>query len=72
VTDLQFKNELNIRCFIDQIAAFPVGDLSRVGFKPVVPINFRADGSIDREQTLALPAFRLFSIRERATLLAVD
>lgn len=65
MTEPQFKNELWIRCYMDQIDGYPLGHTKRTGFKPIVPFIPN-----DREKTLAMSVYAgKFTPEQRVLLL---
>lgn len=69
MTDKEFKNELWIRAFIDQIGGYYPGHPGRTGFEPMVPQNLDENGKLDRETTLESPCYHKFTQFERVLLL---
>lgn len=59
MTDVQFKTKLR-----EHLTSKPHGQ------DPVVPISFKADGSVDRSRTLAMPAYWRLTEQEKAELCA--
>lgn len=58
MTDEQFKNELEINAFENQIDGYVFGDASRsLRFKPIVLFVKNGDGTLNRERTLDGPAY---------------
>ncbi len=55
MTDAQFRNELWILCYIDQIDGYPIGDPGRTDFRPIVPLVER--DFLNREKTLKLSSY---------------
>lgn len=73
MTDDQFLNETWIRAFKDQIDGYPLGHPGRnPNFKPIVPRIMDKDGKVDRQNTLALPCFHLFTDEDRKILTNTD
>jgi hypothetical protein len=67
MSDEQFKKELELRAFMDQISGYPIGHPQRnLGFRPIVTT---IGSPVDREKTLALACYNAFSGEERKALL---
>lgn len=66
--EMQFRAELHIRAFIDQIDGYPFGNPGRENFKPIVSV-IGGEGKLDRAKTLALPCWSTFTDEQRALLL---
>ena len=66
MTDEQFKAELRIRSYIDQIDGYPLGHPARANFRPIIAVL----GT--REATLDLPQYSTFTPEQRILLLKRD
>jgi hypothetical protein len=69
MTDEQFRTELRIRAYVDQISGYPFGHPKREHFTPIVPVVNYGSGKIDREATLRLVSYHKFTDEDRVQLL---
>lgn len=72
MTDAQFRTELRIRAYIDQIDGYPLGHPKRATFNPLFPVCEGVHGKIERQKTLNMPVFAGFTADQRELLLAED
>jgi hypothetical protein len=68
--DTQFRTELWIRGYIDQIDGYPFGHPARKDFKPVIIVMGAPGGKIDRVKTLELPGWGSFTVEQKELLLS--
>lgn len=69
MTDEQFRNEIQINAFDNQIDGYPFGHPRRsLNFKPILVTFNNSDGSIDREKTLGSTAYT-FTDEQKVVLL---
>jgi hypothetical protein len=69
MTDQQFKTELHIRAYIDQIAGYPFGHPARRDFRPIVAFAGSSEKP-NRKATLELPCYaEAFTAEQKALLL---
>lgn len=72
MNDHQFKVELRIRAYKDQIDGYYLGWPQRENFVPIVPCIEGSNGNIDRQRTLELPCYHTFSDDDKERLLSAE
>jgi len=69
MTDEQFRNELQINAFENQLDGYSFGHPRRsLNFKPILVTFNNSDGTIDREKTLGSTAYT-FTDEQKTVLL---